>query len=340
MEERSHREACGEDGGVKIDTFVDLFAGIGGFHLGLQACGLRCVLAAEIDPLARAHYKLNFGVTPCGDVQDLVGTARRDVDMLVAGSPCQDFSHNGRKRGLDGERGRLIFAPIEIAQSWRPKVVVLENVPGILGESGDEAPPINAVTAALDHAGYDVQHAILRACDFELPQVRRRIFIVGFRRDLDVRGFRFPDPVGRQIAVRDIIGQDDWETELLFREARRVAPRLIWSKGHRQADINATPAESTCLAALPKRPQRFRVQALRGSGTTLMAAFRGLSNATYHFGSRRIRRLTTAECQRMQGFPQDFRWLCGRAERYRLLGNSVCPPVVEALGRAIMQALG
>ena len=90
----------------------------------------------------------------------------------------------------------MIFVPIELATRWKPKVVIVENVVGILGDKDDVNPPIDTVVGRLDDAGYDVRYGILKACDFGLPQVRRRVFIVGFRRDLHVQNFRLPEPVG------------------------------------------------------------------------------------------------------------------------------------------------
>ena len=194
-------------------TFAEVFAGIGGFRLGLegaQGLGGRCVFASEIDEAARSTYQLNFresssaspscsGSSLLGDVSDYYAQQFPDHDLLTGGFPCQSFSDRGEQRGLDDARGQLYTELVRILQCKQPRAFLFENVASLvtmaggkrnrLGESEEEGLAVGrtfaTILAALRGCGYSVSHHMVDARHF-LPQHRERVYIAGFRRDLGV----------------------------------------------------------------------------------------------------------------------------------------------------------
>lgn len=184
-------------------TFIDLFAGIGGFHYGLAQCGGKCVMASEIDPIAAGTYFWNYGINPLGDVCAIQSKDIPDFDVLCAGFPCQPFSNIGRKQGFNDVRGSMIFQVARILKDCKPKAFILENVKGLL--TMDNGETIKTIYKMLVECGYSVNYKILSANDYGVPQKRRRLFIVGIRLDFH-KFFIFPNPVGCDVELSDILG--------------------------------------------------------------------------------------------------------------------------------------
>ncbi|MDR1404927.1 MAG: DNA cytosine methyltransferase [Candidatus Methanoplasma sp.] len=183
-------------------TFIDLFSGIGGFHHGLLQCGGRCVMASDIDPVTVESYTRNFGIVPRGDVCEIISEDIPDFDVLCGGFPCQPFSNIGQKGGLEDSRGTLIFQVARILRDKRPKAFILENVKGLM--TINKGTIFSRMLEELTSSGYTVYHMILEAKDYGVPQIRKRLFIIGFRDDLDV-DFSFPEPTGCALKLSDIL---------------------------------------------------------------------------------------------------------------------------------------
>ncbi len=188
---------------MKSFTFLDLFSGIGGFHYGLSKCGGQCVMASEIDETAIETYKKNYGITPVGDISNIDTKDIPDFDLLCAGFPCQSFSNVGQKGGLEDPRGALIYQVMRILKDCQPKAFLLENVKGLL--SHDNGKTINKIIEGLSDCGYNVQYKVLEAKDYGVPQIRKRVFIVGVRNDIKIH-FEYPSPTGCDISFDDIMG--------------------------------------------------------------------------------------------------------------------------------------
>ena len=179
-------------------TFIDLFAGIGGFHLALHNAGAECVFASEWDDAARLTYETNFTkISPslfkndlfAGDITKVNKRKIPDFDILCAGFPCQPFSQAGFKRGFEDTRGTLFFEIAEIIKIKKPKAFFLENVRGLYSHDGGRT--FETIKRALmDDLGYSFHHSIVKASDHGLPQHRPRLFMVGFQ-DPSVE-FEFP----------------------------------------------------------------------------------------------------------------------------------------------------
>ena len=173
-----------------INTFADLFCGIGGFHYAAHDLGLKCVFASDIDEPARAQYERNFGITPAGDILKVKADAIPDHDILFAGFPCQPFSIIGDMQGTEDRRGTLFHEILRVLAAKRPKAVVLENVRQFSTISGGRV--LQAVVTGLEQLGYGVDWRILNALDFGLPQKRERTIIVGMTSGIDL--IAWPEP--------------------------------------------------------------------------------------------------------------------------------------------------
>ncbi len=187
------------DGSFK---FVDLFSGIGGFHYGLAKCGGECVMASEIDETAIKTYEANYHLSPRGDVSKIPVEEIPEFDLLCAGFPCQSFSNVGQKGGLDDPRGALIYQVMRILKGCQPRAFLLENVKGLL--SHDKGNTIKTIIEGLTGCGYKVKYQVLEAKDYGVPQIRKRVFIVGVRNDINVE-FTYPEPTGCQRKLSEIM---------------------------------------------------------------------------------------------------------------------------------------
>lgn len=309
-------------------TFVDLFAGIGGFHLALAELGGKCVFASEWDKFAQKTYFENFGLQPDGDITKIPPSEIPDHTILTAGFPCQPFSvagvskNNalGREHGFrHATQGTLFFNVKEIIAAKQPDAFILENVKNL--KSHDKGKTFQIIKATLaEELGYEVHERVLDAKEF-VPQHRERIFIVGFKRHGS--GFEFPTLKGPKPTLSEIL-----------------------EKGEVDKKYTLTPKLWEYLQAYAKKHKA----AGNGFGYGLVTpekTTRTLSARYYKDGSeilirqprRRPRRLTPAEASRLMGFPSDFVINRSDSRAYRQFGNSVVVPVVKAVASAVLDAL-
>lgn len=191
--------------------FIDLFAGIGGFHLALKSVGAECVFASEKDEFARQTYRHNFQTEHFElneDIRKISPEQIPDHDILCAGFPCQPFSQAGLKKGFadgeDSERGNLFFCILAILEAKKPKAFILENVRGLINH--DNGRTFAIIQELLKNAGYSIYYQVLKASDYNIPQHRPRIFIVGFRNADQLPAFHFPPKLPLTYTMSDIWG--------------------------------------------------------------------------------------------------------------------------------------
>ncbi|MGL5955426.1 MAG: DNA cytosine methyltransferase [Brevinema sp.] len=185
---------------------IDLFCGIGGFHYACQENGIPVVWASEIDKYARQQYKLNHGLSPYGDVTAISENEIPKHDLLCAGFPCQPFSTAGRKQGFEDIRGTLFYEIVRILEYHKTAYFILENVPNLL--SHEQGRTIDTILSAFQDLGYFIKVTILNAAEFGLAQVRRRVFMVGFRNREEYFRFQFPSPYGYKVSLKEILERE------------------------------------------------------------------------------------------------------------------------------------
>lgn len=309
-------------------TFIDLFAGIGGFRLGMQRAGGKCVFSSEWDRFAALTYEANFGEKPFGDITKIEPRMIPDHDILVGGFPCQPFSIAGVSKSnalgrLHGfahpTQGTLFFTIREIVRVKKPRAFILENVKNLISHDRGNTWKIIRKTLE-DELGYRTYAEIIDA-QAVVPQHRERLFIVGFR---DGREFDFPSfPVKRK-SLGEIL-------------ERKVPEKYTLS-----------PALWRYLREYKKKHQAagngfgYGIADPQGISRTLSARY-------YKDGSEilidqgkglRPRRLTPRECARLMGFPDDYDISrCSDTRLYRQFGNSVVVGVVERIARSVVETM-
>lgn len=177
--------------------FIDFCAGIGGGRLGLEKLGMECVGFSEIDKLSEKTYRQFFGEQEInyGDLMKIKPDVLPEFDLMIAGFPCQSFSVIGQRKGMNDNRGQIIFGLKKILKSRNIKYFILENVKGLTNHEGGKT--LQIILEELDKTGYKVYHRVLNSLHYGVPQMRERIYFVGVRKDLvrNDRHFEWPDPI-------------------------------------------------------------------------------------------------------------------------------------------------
>jgi DNA (cytosine-5)-methyltransferase 1 len=306
--------------------FFDLFAGIGGFRLGMERAGHTCVGSCEWDDYARETYKKNFGSYPeYDDAKDLHAQSLPSFDVLCAGFPCQAFSIAGKRLGFEDTRGTIFFEIARIAKEKRPSYLLLENVRGLL--SHDKGRTFATIISTLDALGYDAEWQVLNSKYF-VPQNRERVFIIGH-----LRGER----------TRQIFPLGDFDSETNQSEPKEKVG-VVNDKGNLREVEQSTCLDANYWKGCDNHAQRTMIKAVSIENTG--ANGRRIKDPgdpqfclSQNCGvgiqdNTRIRRLTPVECERLQGFPDG--WTIGSdTQRYKQCGNAVTVHVVEYIAREL-----
>lgn len=295
-------------------TYIDLFAGIGGFHQAADSLGGECLFASEIDSEAKKAYAINYNITPNGDITKINEKEIPDHDVLLAGFPCQPFSIIGSRRGFDDIRGTLFFEIARILKEKRPRLFILENVKQLAGHNKGET--LRKILSDLNKLDYKVHWTILNALNFGLPQKRERTIIVGFLNH-DV-SFSFPKGTATG-KLEDILEPDEDIDPKFFASERIVEKRLarhtseyspsIW---HENKSGNISSYPYSC-------------------------ALRAGASYNYLLVNGR-RRLTPREMLRLQGFPDTFKIVCNDSQTRKQAGNAVPVNVIKSVLKEALHA--
>lgn len=356
--------------------FIDLFAGIGGFHIAMHENGGECVFASEIDKFARETYEYNFrNISPKifengnfnEDITDpnLDYTKIPDFDILCAGFPCQPFSHAGLKKGFDDTRGTLFFNIKEIVKAKIaenklnkkvviPKILLLENVKGF--RNHDKGNTFKIIKRTLNELGYEVASEVLNSKHFGVPQNRERIFIVAWHRDtIKKTSFIFPfglneknevifekekrDEEALRINVGNILLRNS-ELEKLEKEKEKTytISEKLWS-GHKRRRIEHAAKGNGFGYSLFKKtsPYTSTISArYYKDGSEILIDQKGINSRP-----DRPRKLHPIEAARLQGYPIDdwYEIPVSDNQAYKQFGNSVSVPVVKTLANEILNQL-
>ena len=306
-------------------TFVDLFAGIGGFRIAAESLGGKCVFSSEWDKQSQATYWVNFGEIPQGDITKIDERIIPDHNILFAGFPCQAFSISGKRGGFADTRGTLFFDVARIIKAKHPEMFLLENVKNLVRH--DEGRTLSIILQTLCDLGYDVHYQLLRASDFGVPQARERIYFVGFR---NKKRFDFPKPLSKSKTktVADILERGSVNAKVINRE-------ILMSPDQTVID-NRRPKQ---IGKFNKGGQGERVYSIDAAGITLSAYGGGVAGKTgAYLVDGIVRKLTVRECARMQGFPDDFLIPVSYNYALKQFGDSVSVPVLKLIMRNMLKA--
>jgi len=373
------REPSAQRGGksaTRCITFIDFFAGVGGFHKGLEqandfkeAQGKRdsqswrdsansnrelstqrgskpafsCVWASEWNKHAATIYKKNFPQTPL-ETKDIRLVKADDIpraDLLCAGFPCQPFSIAGKRKGFEEARGTLFYEILRVARDKRIPYLLLENVKGLLSAQNGGA--FRTILTALDELGYVLQWQVLNSKNFGVPQNRERVFVVGC---LGEKRFRQVFPLGE---ASGIFNGKNGEKQA---SGERICSTIHSGYSRLQGQGEIYIKEGDGLMELPTNTKAGYDLARKGDGIRLQFAgsktargrvVKGNSQSLQTSGQvgtivgNKIRRLTPIECERLQGFPDNWTKGLSDTQRYKCMGNAVTVNVVEAIGRRMLE---
>ena len=244
---------------LKNYTFIDLFAGLGGFRLALESLGAKCVYSSEWDKFAQEVYCENFGEIPDGDITKVDENQIPKHDILCAGFPCQAFSISGKQRGFEDSRGTLFFDVARIVKAKKPKVVFMENVKNFA--THDKGKTLSVVKSTMTELGYTFNYKVLNATDYGIPQKRERIYMVCFRNDLNINEFSFPKTFSLQKHVEDFLLYD----EKLISSLYVYRPDIYYNN---KID-NKTSNRPIRLGIVNKGGQGERIYSTKGIAVTL-----------------------------------------------------------------------
>lgn len=322
--------------------FIDLFAGIGGFRLGFENAGCKCVFSSEIDDHACEMYELNFGDNPKCDISTLEAADIPDFDILCAGFPCQAFSICGKQKGFyDETRGTLFFDICRILEAKKPKAFVLENVSNL--EKHDSGRTLTIMLSSLSELGYTVVYKVLNARDFGVPQNRDRIVIVGSR---DGIAFDFTKLQTNTVESMKPFLDKTGDFEILSPGSYTILNESLVKKqpksglmfcGYRNKKIRTVGVRpgTEHLSRVHKQPNRIYDAA--GIHPTL--ASQESSGRYFIKDGNIVRKLTMDECFRFMGFPENYKKVGGSAQLYARIGNSICVNMVKAVATEVVNQL-
>lgn len=323
-------------------TFIDLFAGIGGFRIALTNLGFECVFSSEWDKNAQETYYNNFGVIPFGDItsEETKSHIPEHFDILCGGFPCQPFSICGKKMGFEDTRGTLFFDICKIIEKHNPKCVFLENVQHLTKHDGGRT--FKIIVQSLNDLGYNVSYKVLNAINFGLPQFRERIFIVAskgaifdFNKIVLSKDVKLEDFLDKQ-GTFEILDKSDYTLlpESMIKEQSKSGlifcgyrNKGTWKKGIRPNTLH--------LSRCHRQPNR--IYSVKGHHPTIPSQETSGRFFIYIPESDIVRKLTIDECYRIMGFPSSFVKHNVVGAQYKQIGNSVAIPVVQAIAEQILK---
>lgn len=330
---------------------ISLFSGAGGLDLGLTNAGFNIVFANDILAPAIENYQHNIGEISSEDITQIQEDDIPDAHVLVGGFPCQPFSNAGNRLGVDDERGNLYLDCIRIVKAKRPKVVIFENVRGLLSiKNNDGSMLIDTIVQLLENAaqGYNVSYKLLKASDYGVPQNRYRVLIVGIRKDLNFK-YEFPKPlpidselltVGHAISnVDGLPNQDEiWD---FSPQSQRLIPFIPEGGSWKNIPYNELPdrmkriRDNMSRYHSPNFYRRFSRDEING---TITAAATPEHCGIIH--PVEDRRYSVREIARIQSFPDNYEFVGSSiANKYKIIGNAVPPRLAEVVGKSIVQQL-
>ena len=330
---------------------ISLFSGCGGLDLGFEKAGFEIPVANEFDKTIFETFKINHPHTKLieGDVRQITKNdiekylGDDNIDGIIGGPPCQSWSEAGALRGIEDARGKLFFEYIRILKEFKPKFFLAENVSGMLANRHSEA--VKNIIFMFDEAGYDVSLTLVNAKNYSIAQERKRVFFIGFRKDLNIK-FNFPkgstEEDETKLTLRDVI----WDL-------KDSAVPALSRNYHNPESINNN--EYFVGEYSPIFMSRNRVKDWNEQAFTIQASGRqsqlhpsapkmvkvGKDKCEFVKDKKDLyRRLTVREAARIQGFPDNFKFIYENVDNgYKMIGNAVPVNLAFEIACAIKKEL-
>jgi DNA (cytosine-5)-methyltransferase 1 len=332
---------------------ISLFSGCGGLDLGFEQAGFRVVFANDIDKSLNKTYELNHGLKLDNrSIEDLKGEELPKADGIIGGPPCQSWSLAGKMLGAKDKRGMLFFEYVRVIREKQPKFFVAENVPGIV--SSAHIAEFKKLLGLFEEAGYAISYKVLDARDYGVPQERKRVIIVGYRKDLSIR-FQFPQPTHSKQGGKAIDGKQ-MQRYLTLNEAIGDLPEAVPAiEKNRHVESLPFPNQEYMTGSFSTiYMSRNRLKKWGDCSYTIQAGGRHaplhpssasmckVSADKWIFAgeSPKYRRLSVREAARIQTFPDDFIFVYkSLADGYKMVGNAVPVKLAYVIAKKILEDL-
>lgn len=338
-------------------TLGSLFAGIGGFDLGFERHGFKCLWQCEIDKYANQVLENHWPeVKRYNDIRQLANP--ESVDIICGGFPCQDLSVAGKRDGLSGQRSGLFFEMARIIDEIRPKWFVLENVPGLLSSKNGQ--DMQTVLETLVQLGYCVAYRVLDSKNFGVAQRRKRVFIVGSFGNADSikvlfepESIEFNLPTGKGKKCANARTDENLTSREFDGIGSTIDDKLVWRDNSGQQTPSLVKSVHPTLTQWsfkqvsivdphtqgePRQPCVIRTANTKANGDNIST--KGISytldgSVNQAVVQDKIRRLVPVEYERLQGFPDNWTSMLTDSQRYKTLGNAVTVNVIEWIAKRI-----
>lgn len=317
--------------------FIDLFSGIGGFRMALEKLNHKCVFSADNDKYACDTYYKNFKEYPLIDIKKLSAKKIPNHDILCAGFPCQPFSIAGERKGFNDTRGTLFFDIVRILKEKKPKIFILENVKGLVNHDKGKTfkKIINILSKKVngkinkskrENLGYNVFWKVLNSYDFNAPQNRERVFIIGFKNQNI--NYKFPKNIKLKINLNNLINKKPKK----IRRISKLSKGYIYKHLKKHQNYKKIKDLNYLVANEVRRSRcNFRFDNISPCLTTKMGT--GGNNVPYLVNQDRF--FTLDECLLLQGFPKNFKLTNNYTEALKQIGNSVTINVVKKIAQKL-----
>ena len=321
---------------------ISLFAGAGGLDLGFEKAGFEIISANEYDKTIWETYEKNHS-NPLikGDIREINSNEFPECDGIIGGPPCQSWSEAGSLRGIDDDRGKLFYEYIRILRDKKPKFFLAENVSGMLSKLHTEA--VQQIIHLFEESGYDVFIKLLNAKDYGVPQERKRVFYVGFRKDLNIH-FIFPEPLKDKIDLKTAIG-DLEDTALPSKYHNKTNGVSCKIPNHEYFTGSFSPIYMSRNRVKAWDEQSFTIQA-SGRQAPIHPSVPKMEKVEKNVmkfaegEENKYRRLSVRECARIQTFPDSFKFYYDNLnDGYKMVGNAVPVELAYHMAKQIMNYL-
>ena len=287
-------------------------------RIPLEELGGKCVFSSEIDKYCIQTYKANFGDEPHGDITQIEEKNIPKHNILVAGFPCQAFSHAGLKKGFQDTRGTLFFDIARILEHKKPEAFLLENVKGLKGH--DKGRTLKIIIKTLNKLDYDIHPDVLNSKNFGLPQNRERYFIVGFKKVLK---FYFPQSQNKKTRLGTILHKNA--------SRKLTISDKLWDSHQKRKQRNRGLGKGFGYSSFNRDAEY--------TSTISARYYKDGSEILIEQKNKNPRMLSPREAARLQGFPENFKIVVSNLQAYKQFGNSVSVPVIREIAKEMLLSL-
>lgn len=287
-------------------------------RIPLEELGGKCVFSSEIDKYCIQTYKANFGEEPHGDITQIEEKNIPKHNILVAGFPCQAFSHAGLKKGFQDTRGTLFFDIARILEHKKPEAFLLENVKGLKGH--DKGRTLKIIIKTLNKLEYDIHPDVLNSKNFGLPQNRERFFIVGFKEYLK---FNFPQSHNKKTRLGTILHKNA--------SRKLTISNKLWDSHQKRKQRNRDLGRGFGYSSFNRDAEY--------TSTISARYYKDGSEILIEQKNKNPRMLSPREAARLQGFPENFKIVVSNLQAYKQFGNSVSVPVIREIAKEMLLSL-